>query len=222
MDSNSLKIAVMTANIGGIDPTFGIPKQNIEVDYFCYYENNLPFPLPNLNNRLKSKYVKTQAHRFLPGYDAYIWIDGRVKVNGNNFAEEFIRQLENYHLVVYKHRERKNVYEEIEYIINQMNRGNKYLLERYGNQELVKEVLFYKEMGMPNDYPLFTGGFFARWNSDIINNCFDEWWRRILEFSLFDQTMFSFVTWQHNLKVNFLEWDEIRTPKLFKVESHLQ
>jgi hypothetical protein len=220
-EKKQMKVAVISADIGGIDPVFGMCKQTIECDYFYYCDNNLPYPLPNLNNRLKSKYLKAQTHRFLPDYDAYIWVDARIRIAGGNFAQVFMEQLEGHELVVYKHRERKNVYEEMEYIIDQMSKGNQYLLSRYGNQQMVKELLFYAENGMPKDYPLFTGGFFARLNNDHVNKCFDEWWRRILEFSYFDQTMLSFVTWQQKLNVNFIQYDDARTHKLFKVESHL-
>ena len=64
-----MRIALLTANIGGIDKVVEPTKQNIPFDYFCYTENNLPFPLPNLSNRMKGKYLKMLTHRFLPNYD---------------------------------------------------------------------------------------------------------------------------------------------------------
>lgn len=217
-----MKIAVVTANIGNFDPILGLPKQDAEFTYFFYNENNLPFPLPNLNNRLKSKYIKIQMHRFLPNYDMYIWLDGRIKVQADTFVKTFVQQIENKDIVLYKHRERDNVYQEIEYIIEQMNKGNHYLLSRYGNQQLFKEAIFYKDNDLPNDFPLVMSGVFARMNNKIVNACFDEWWQRCIEFSYFDQTMLSCVLYQHGLNVNFLPFDEIRTPKLFKVTSHIQ
>ncbi len=217
-----MKIAVITANIGGVDSILGMPKQNMDCDYFYYDENNLPFSLVNIPNRLKARYLKSQTHRFLPQYDLFIWIDGRVKIEGNNFVQTFFEQVQDHNLAIYKHRERKSVYEELIYINEQMKKGSQYLLSRYANQPIVQEALLYKENGLPNDFPLFTGGFFARWNDKITNDCFDEWWRRIIEFSYSDQTMLSFVAWQHKLNINAIEWDEVRTHKLFTVGKHEQ
>ncbi len=215
------KIAILSANIGSIDKIKGIPKQSIEVDFFYYTEDNLPFPLPNLNNRLKSKYIKTQTHRFLPDYDIYIWVDGSVKIHGGNFAENYVDQLKDNDIALYLHKERKNVYEEIEYIEYQMKKGNDYLLSRYGNQQLVKEALFYSKNGLPETYPLFNCYTFIRKNDDRVNHCFDEWWKRCIEFSNFDQAMFSYVAWESNMKINKLILDDSRTYKLFTREKHI-
>lgn len=220
MKSN-LKIAIITANIGGIDPILGIPKQTIPYDYYYYDETNLPFPLVNLDNRMKAKYCKLQAHRFLPEYDAYIWIDGRIKIEGINFTENFIEQLGKNNLAIYKHRERSNVYEEIEYILDQLKQGNQYLLSRYNNSQLVKELLFYKDQGLKKNYPLFMAGVFCRLNNKETNECFDEWWKMCLEFSCFDQALLSYVTWKHDLKISAIAYDELRTHKLFKITEHL-
>ncbi len=216
-----MKIAVLTANIGKIDSIKGIPKQSLDCDFFYYTEDNLPYPLPNLNNRLRSKYLKTQTHRFLPDYDIYIWIDGSIRVHGGNFVENYMEHLKNHDIAIYLHNERKNVYEEMEYIDLQLKKGNDYLLSRYGDQQMVKEALFYAKNQLPEDYPLFNCFTFVRCNSKKANQCFDEWWKRCIEFSNFDQAMFSYVTWESKIKINKLRIDPDRTYKLFAREKHL-
>ena len=214
------KICILTASIGGIDNVCGIPKQNIDIDYKYYDDNNLPFPLNNLSDRLKARYLKSQTHRFLPNYDLYIWLDGRIKVEGNNFAQTFLQQAMDHDLAIYKHTERNNVYEELCYIDQQIGKGSPYLMARYKDQQLLKESLFYKNGGLPEDFPLFMGGFYARWNNKKVNDCFDEWWRRIIEFSYSDQTMLSYVAWEHQLNINAIEFDKLRTHKLFTIGKH--
>src|SRR3990167_6851998 len=149
------RIAVVTANIGGFDEIKGICKQTIEIDYFHYTENNLPFPLPNLNNRLKSKYIKTQMHRFLPDYDYYVWLDGSIRVNGGNFIEHITENIEANDISMYIHRERKSVYEELDFIDSEIKKGNPYLVTRYAHQQMIKEALFYAKNKVPFDYPLY-------------------------------------------------------------------
>jgi hypothetical protein len=202
MEEKKIKVAIITANVGSIDETRGIPLQNMETDFFCFCDNNLPYPLPNLNNRLKSRYPKMQAHRFLPGYDLYIWIDGRVEILSKDFSKEFLELATGFDVAMFDHWERKNVYEEMEYIIGQIKKGSPYLVPRYANQQMEAELKFYADEKLPKDFPLYACTIFSRWNNPKLNAAFDEWWRRCIEFSYFDQTMFSYVAHKHDLKIN--------------------
>lgn len=213
-----MKIAIITANIGDIDNVMGIPLQNNKIDYYIYHDLNLPFPLPNLNDRLKSKYIKIQTHRFLPQYDLYIWLDGRVQILSKDFVKEMIENIMDYDMCMFNHRERKSVYEEIGYIIKNIKLGNHYLLSRYGNQCLEKEARFYREEGIPKNYPLYACTIFARWNNKKVNDVFDEWWKRCIEFSYFDQTMFSYCAYKFDLKINALEFNNF--VKVLTVNKH--
>lgn len=202
-----MRIALLTANIGGIDSLSGIRKQTKDFHYYPYFLNNLPYPLPNLNNRLKGKYVKIQSHRFLNHYDAYVWIDGRVEVIGESFIELMVKDLcDEKPVSIFKHKDRDNIYQEIEYIQSNIKLGNPYLTKRYANQNLESELEFYKNFGLKEDCQLYACTIFARLNNLKTNDAFDEWWRRILEFSLFDQTMFSYVKEKHKIKVNELDY----------------
>lgn len=205
-----MKIALVTVNIGGIDKVKEPVKQNTAYDYFIYDEGNLPFPLPNLNDRLKSKYIKIQTHRFLPHYDVYIYIDGRVEVIKETFIEEFIQQLQDKDVVVLKHKDRSNVFEEMDFIIEHIDKRTPYLSSRYDNQQMEKELKFYKDNDelMTGTF-LYASGIFARWNDDKINDCFDEWWRRTVEFSYFDQSMLVYSLAKHQLNICALDWNDV-------------
>lgn len=196
-----MKVAILTANIGNSgDAIYPPVTQSHEFELFYYTENTLPFPLPNLDNRIKGKYFKTQAHRFL-NHDVFIWIDGSIDVISNDFVEECCNLLKNADVVSSLHEQRKSPYDELVYIIDQMKQGNRYLLKRYARQPLYKEYEFYKEQGLPKDYPLFNCFFFARKNTTAINTAFDTWWDTIIRYSNFDQTQFSYAAWRHGLKV---------------------
>jgi hypothetical protein len=181
----------------------------------------LPYPLPNLSNRLKSKYIKIQTHRFLPEYDAYIWLDGSIEVVANSFVSNMLEKIDTYDVAIYQHQERKSAYEEIEYIIENMRKGNKYLLSRYGDQQIQKELCIFEASGLSRAYPLFSCYAFIRLNNEKVNNAFDEWWRKCIEFSDFDQAMFSYIANKCDLNINILQYDTIRTYKLFKRNQHL-
>lgn len=202
------KVAIMTCNIGGIDQIHAPAQQTLPFEFFYYSENNLPFPLPALNNRLKGKYFKTQAHKFLD-HDIFIWIDGSVEILSENFVELISDELSGNEIIIQRHAHRNNVYQELNYISNKMNEGNGYLLKRYAGQPFKLEAEFYSRKGMPKDFPLFQCSFFARENNKRMNSIFDQWWDMILRYSNFDQSQFSYVAWRNSLKIKSLEEDNL-------------
>lgn len=213
------RIAVVCANIGSFDPVFKFPDQTIDCDFHYFTEKNLPYPLPNLNNRLRSKYIKIQMHRFLPDYDEYIWIDGSVEVLGKRFAQHMHNHLEGHEVAMSVHHERNTVYEELEYILTNMEAGKEYLIKRYRDEPLAEEMAFYKNSHLSDDHSLYITRFFARRNNKVTNAAFDDWWNRCLEFVNFDQAMFSYIAWRHGVVIN--ELDYLHTVGNFlKVHKH--
>lgn len=213
-----LKIAVITANIGGIDNVPEFPKQDIECDYRCFTEKNLPFPLPNLDNRTKSRYLKMNMHRYLPDYDVYIWIDGRVQITSESFVSSMLDKLKGFDMVCTSHPLRNSVYDELKFILHEMNRGDHYLISRYGHQSMRKELGFYESKQMPHDYPLFASGIFAMQNNECMNSFCSEWWMKSVEYSNLDQAMLSYMCWKCKLGINKTPFDN----EHFKVLKHEQ
>lgn len=213
-----MRIAILTANIGAIDEIKGIPRQTIPVDYFCYYDNNLPFPLPNLGDRLRSKYVKIQTHRFLHDYDYFIWIDGRVEISADIFAEEMIRGLGDSDVGIFKHPERQTIGQEYEFILSQLKAGNPYLVSRYGYQAMEKEYEYAKGIRIDNSR-LYSCNVFVRKNTPETKQAFNEWWDKCIEFSNFDQCLFS-CTVPYLCSVVELDRKEFRNQ--FTIGRHLK
>lgn len=212
-----MKIALITANIGNFDPvTIPVKQLGAQVDYYCYTENNLPSPLPHLNNRLKGKYIKMMTHRFLPDYDYYVWADSNAYIHSDFFALDMVEK--GWDVSICKHHERKDVYEEIDYILENMNSGSEYLLKRYKDEPWYEEYEFYLQSGMP-DIPLYACKFFARRNVPRVNKAFEEWWMKTLEYSNFDQTMFSWITWRFGLSVRELDYNSM-VSKHLKISKH--
>ena len=168
-----LKVALISANINSFDEPTIIPA-GMKCDTYVYTEKIFPFPLKNLNPRLQGKYIKINTHRFLPGYDAYIWIDGSVEIKDKKFISHVMKALDGKDVAISTHYERKNVYEEIEYILARIEEGKEYLITRYANEPLAEELLFYKNNRLPEDHPLYICRFFARWNNEKVNRVFDD------------------------------------------------
>ena len=188
-----MKIAVITAIFGGKDTPKPFPAQSVECDYYCFTEANSPVPLPNLPDRLKAKYFKLQAHRVLPGYDAYVWIDGNIEVKSADFVKVMTEGLDG--IRIQRHHERETIKEEIDFILAS---ENEYLTTRYGAQPLKEEYEYYLSQEMPEDAPLYSCNVFSYRNKDRVNtgsNClfFNSWWNLVLAWSWFDQSAFSFL-----------------------------
>lgn len=201
--------ALLTANIGDIDSLQRLENQSLLFHAHYYGSYNLPFPLPNLNDRMKGKYIKINTHRFLPDYPNYVWIDGRVAVISSNFIEKMTENLDEYDVVIGLHPQRNNVYEEISFIKKLISEGNEYLLARYKNEPFDLEEQFYRSEGLPEDTPLYACTVFARNNNEKVNAAFEDWWLRTLEFTCFDQAMFSYIVWKHRLKVKAIPYIEL-------------
>jgi hypothetical protein len=185
-----MKIAVVTAIFGGKDTQKPFAAQSVPCDYFCFTEANSPVPLPNLPDRLKAKYFKLQMHRVLPGYDAYVWIDGNVEVTSPDFVKAMTDGLEG--IRIQRHHERQTIGDEIDFILRS---DNVYLLTRYGAQPLQQEYEWYLEQGMPENAPLYSCNIFSyNWGQWGGNNLFfNDWWSLCIEWSWFDQSAFSYL-----------------------------
>jgi hypothetical protein len=212
------RMILVTANIGDFDEPV---IHNAGIDTHYYTERNLPHPLPNLNNRMKGKYVKILTHRFLWA-PSYLWVDGSIQVNEPGFVKFMADKLKGYDVVMPLHPERTNVYDELTYMREKIAVGKEYLVARYGKEPLKAEDYYYRKSKMPEDYPLFACRVFARVNTAGVNMVFNEWWMGCLEYSNFDQTMFSFVAWKYKLRVNafpYSELEEFLTVSKHKVVS---
>ncbi len=194
-------LAIISANIGGIDEVYGMPPQRTPANLYYYFLNNLPVPLPNLDNRTKSKYPKIQSHRFL-SHDAFCWIDGRIQILTKEFSQIMIDVLGDNDMFILRHGERDTPYQEIEYIRDSMRKGSGYLLSRYGYQDIQKEVDFFEKEGLPYDYPLYHCNMFIRKNTAKVNDAFNDWWHGVTAYTNFDQAFFSYIAWKHDLKID--------------------
>lgn len=201
-----MNIALITANIGGIDEIHAPVKQKEDYELFYVTENTLPFPLPNFNNRMKGKYFKTQPHTFLD-HDIFIWLDSSVEIIDGTFITWVLEKLKSHEFVCSLHPDRNNVYDEIDHIIASMKKGNKYLLDRYAKQPFQQEKEFYLGEEMPKDYPLYNGWFYATRNNNRMNKIFDQWWELILRYTNFDQTQLAYVLWKNDVGVCVVETD---------------
>lgn len=209
-----MKIAVITASMGGIDKPLPFVDQDIEFTRFYITEQNA-FPFHSINSRLAAKYYKMLAHRFVPNYDIYIWFDASVEIKGSNFISTMVAQLQKSDIVISKHPYRETMKQEIDFIYNELKNGNQYLKTRYDINALKKEVECY------GDLPgLYSCGLFARKNDFWVNRAFDDWFIKNIQWSYYDQFSFIKVVHDYNLKLNVADWGNFYSNDFYKLHKH--
>lgn len=216
-----MRVVMLTANIGGYDTqTPEPPLQRLPTTMLRFTEENLPYPLPRLDNRMKAKFLKCQTHRFIEA-DYYIWYDSSVEIISPEFSAYMVGLLANHDMAVPLHWARKSAMEEIEYVQRSIAEGHEVLVNRYGNERIEIEAEYYRQCGLPMDYPCFVTRFFSWRNTPKIRACMDDWWRHCIQFSSFDQSMLSLMTYLHDVKVNAFRYDDI-VGSLIAVHGHIK
>lgn len=192
-----MKIAVSTAVIGGIDQKKFIPEQTVEFERKFYTE---PIDGVKGNDRMKALWYKCNPFKHTSA-DIHIWIDGKIQVQSANFIEQVITALGDKDIAVLKHHERSCIYQEVDHIEHCMKKGNEYLLTRYANKPIRKQVEAYRYFGYPannglNDCAIIV---VRKWPTMVL--ALNEWWKDVYLCDGFDQTALQFHCWNNGIKI---------------------
>ncbi|HWB64868.1 MAG TPA: glycosyltransferase domain-containing protein [Chitinophagales bacterium] len=194
-----MKVAVVSANIGGIDEPQAHVEQSMRCHIYYVTEHNMPFPMPDFSDRLKSKYIKIQMHRFLPGFDYYIWMDGRIRMANADMVKEIIGLLKTSDFVFTAHPDRQTLAEEFDLLISCLEKNDPYIIERYAHSAFHKERAHYeKYIGSCGAMQLFASGFFAFAATPGNFRFMDEWWEMVIRFGVFDQSQLAAMVYKVN------------------------
>jgi len=208
-----MKIAVITANVGGFDIPKLIPNQTLEYDLVRIDDIK-----HEGDNRHKAKLPKMQSHIILKDYDIHIWIDSSVQVKNENFVKYMVEQLADNDIAIGKHNLRDCAYSEMYYIIREIENGNKYLESRYNKSDLLAVNAFLRSNNFPERMGLWACGIFARYNNENVNAIFDKWWESECKYLTNDQPMFAYLAQQ--MKVNTITWNTLLDNEYFKLIPH--
>lgn len=192
-----MKILVVTAVVGGIDQPKEIPKQTVEFERFFTHE---PPAGVQGNDRMKALYYKCNLTGFV-GSDVIIWIDGKIQVQSADFIEQIITTLGDKDIAVLKHHERSCIYQEVDHIEHCMKKGNEYLLTRYANKPIRKQVEAYRYFGYPANNGLNDCAIIAMRNSIRMKDVCKYWWYDVYKCDGFDQTALQFHCWYNGVKI---------------------
>lgn len=218
------RIAVITASIGGIDVQKFMPQQSIECDYFYFNDRNCPYTFHGLDNRLKAKYFKIRAHRMemFSGYDILVWVDGNIQVHRPDFIETVIAPLNNPNIdiAISRHPSRNCIYEEANFIIDEIKKGNKYLSTRYTVESMQAEIFNFHSSRHPENAGLYWCGLFARKNDVKLDDFCEDWWEDNILWTNFDQNNFVFQARRHNIQIGTFDLGNFYENQYYKLIHH--
>lgn len=217
-----MKVAVMCANFGSFDVEKIFPAQSQKCDFYYRNETNMDYPMTALDNRMKAKYYKLQAHKIFTGYDIYIWLDGAFQIKSPAFVSHMIYELVNNDICVTKHPERNCIYTEAEFVLQGLIKQHPYFTKRYARSQLNVERNYYEHIAYPADNGLYACGLFARWGNEKMNSFFDKWWDACLKWSVFDQLSFPVLAMQNSIKINPLVFENYIDNKFYQIVKHQQ
>ena len=171
---DNLKVCVLSANLGNFDTPIEHVKQDMEVDFHTFTDEDFP-PIADLPPRFQYRIPKLFGWQMKPGYDIYIWLDGSMQLTRPDSVKWLIEQLGDSVAAFFKHPYRNTVQEEVDHIEDHLQKGKPYITSRYKNG-LHKETL--NEGYNPGTRPLLASTVFIYKTSPYggAQGFLREWW----------------------------------------------
>ena len=233
------KIAIYTSIFGGYDNLSSITYKPDNCEFICFTDSDIQsndwnivrVPTLYTDYNRNAKRYKILPHRYLPEYDASIYIDGNfgIQENVNILIENYLTDC---NAAFFDHNrqeeyDRRNcLYTEANFILNagdinlQRNpaRGN---LNYKDDPKIIQhQMTRYKNDGYPDNNGLIVGGIILRNHNNIdCINVMEEWWNEIKYYSKRDQLSFNYVAWKQNFKFNYIP-GQTRNNTFFAYRQH--
>lgn len=204
------RVALITANFGGIDDVKRLPRHD-GLDAFYYTDEatragaaaeaiaswsevRVPrFPRHDFSPRLRSRYFKLQCHRLdeVRAHRWLVWADSSLQFHETSFILEAVHRLRQLaahrRMLLVPHPARQTIAEEYEFVRTEMERGDEYLRARYTDEKLDEQMDDFRRRGWSDRARLYCSGFFILENGELFRRLCDEWWDQNLRFGLLDQ-----------------------------------
>lgn len=200
-----MKIALLSANLGGVDKEHDHVSQSISYDYFGLNDENFPPRSKAMMPRLQAKIPKFFGWQLFPGYDYYMWLDGSIALAHEDAIKYFKDSMEccgGHDIVVLRHPRRPNIRQEARYLRKGLREQSKYLVARYDGEWTPEQI---KQIDKDRHYVddlMVNGGVFMYRNNRKVRAMFKEWWYQTSRYSVFDQIAFAYVLKKSGLNIN--------------------
>lgn len=208
------EIALVTANMGGIDPCFAPPSLPDGLDAFYYADRTcgqnprtwtrVLIDEATQEPRLRSKFFKCQIHRLpeVQGCRWLAWADASIEFHSLNFLIDWahIAGETGERAVFVPHPHRQTVAEEYAYVLQKLAEGNEYLSSRYSADGLEREREHFGRSHDLSKLRLWAGGLWLLPNMPRAHAFLDAWWDCVLHYTIIDQPAISPLLAEHGIE----------------------
>lgn len=209
-----MSVAVIQANLGGLDNKVIHEPQTVDCDFYTFTDENFPPRDKAMLPRLQAKIPKFFGWQLTPKHDYYLWLDGNIRLDKPEAVEYLLNQIKGHDIVVLRHPDRPDIRQEVRYTRKGVNQQSRYVVSRYEG-EWLKELydVIQNDRGYKDDL-LVIGGMFLYRDTPEIRNMFKEWWYYNTRYIIQDQISFAYVLKKSGVRVKVLEhsfkdWDLI-------------
>jgi hypothetical protein len=161
-----------------------------------------------MHPRLRAKMPKMLQWSDFPGYDYYIWVDSKLRMDNPKAAESLVKACSDKDACFFRHSARNSIRLELEHVIDHLNNGSQYIIDRYAGEDIAGQVSSY--LADPNfvDHSLFECGAFV-YSSRVVQNpdlnLFKEWFYHNCIWSVQDQLSLPYLLQKFGVKYGILE-----------------
>jgi hypothetical protein len=206
-----MKVCVISANLGGYDVPHPWVEQSlpegVELEIHRLTDENFPPRHKAMTSRLQCGIPKMFGWEMFPGADVYLWVDASCALLHPSSVAWFLEQLGNAEIVLFKHPDRRNVWEEFQFIRKKMYEGNKYLCSRYEGELIGNQCEIICSDDTYRDDQLFASTAFAYRPTEDVKNVMWDWWGMKSRYCLHDQLALPYVLRGFGVKVNVINQD---------------
>ena len=206
-----MKVVLYTCITGGYDTLAEVPFQKSGIDLVCFTDDPglryqttswtvrpVPEDLLRLQKVRQQRLIKILPHRYLPGFDLSVWIDGNLTVKGD--LSGFLRGLDfsKGPFLTRRHPSRRCAYEAAKTVLK---------LGKDRSGRVPPQMDAYRREGFPENFGLEETNVIARLQGDprcqLLCN---TWAREVLERSHRDQLSLDYCRWKTGTGIGFLDF----------------
>ena len=126
-----MRVLVITANVSGYCSNTFVPQNIPNVDFVKLDNSNYTARRKSMEPRLQGKIPKMLAWELYPDYDYYLWIDSIFSFKNADSVQWYLDQLGDKDAAFYRHDVRKSIKDEVHHVLEAMNNGVNYIIDRY-------------------------------------------------------------------------------------------
>jgi hypothetical protein len=203
-----MRVCLHSANFGAIDnPPVHEVQVGVTLETHVFTDANFPSRKCAMLPRLKARIPKMFGWDLLPGYDAYLWMDGSYSLSRPDSVAWLLEHLGDGDITLYRHGSRTTIREEAEFIRAKIAAGSHYLRVRYDGEDLDGQMAAIAADPGYVDDRLYGSSVLLYRPTTRMKCALTDWWVHTSRFHSVDQLALPYVLWAQDCDVRVIDQD---------------